>query len=79
MECTKCGGPVSGKFRLIWDGKHYLHLCEFCSRRLEAFVHQYGDIGPISMKNPRFRCWLEEERFMSLEEALMIRGSPDEE
>ncbi|MBI4301964.1 MAG: hypothetical protein HY664_05115 [Chloroflexi bacterium] len=71
--CLKCGGSVSGKFRLVWDKNHYVHLCQICSRRLEALVDRHGDIGPISTANRRFMCWVQEDRFMSYEEYLGIK------
>ncbi|MBI2303370.1 MAG: hypothetical protein HYU86_01305 [Chloroflexi bacterium] len=73
----KCGGEAVGKYRLVWDGNHYLSLCETCSRRLEALVAEKGDIGLISTANPRFMCWVEEDRFMTYEEFLGIKGEPN--
>ena len=72
--CLKCGGPVAGKFRLVWDKNRFIHLCQTCARRLEALVYRYGDIGPISTGNRRFVCWVGEDRFMSYEEYLGIKG-----
>ena len=73
-RCIKCRGPVADRFRLAWDRNHFVRLCDRCSRQLEALVAEYGDIGPISLDNRRFTCWLEENRFMTLEEFLGIQG-----
>jgi len=75
VECLKCSGAADqGQFRLVWDGKKFQRICQTCARRLEVFVRENGDIGAVSMANPRFVCWLKEDRFMSVEEALGIGG-----
>ncbi|MFB0545357.1 MAG: hypothetical protein ACETWB_00465 [Anaerolineae bacterium] len=64
MDCVKCGSPVGGKFRLVWNRKGYERLCQTCARNLDAFVAEHGHIGRISMTNPRFVYWLEEDRWL---------------
>ena len=80
MECIKCSGPVTERYRLVWDKskKTYSHLCDRCSRTIEALVAENGTIGLLSLDNPRFVCWLEEDRFMSFEEFLGIQGEGPE-
>jgi hypothetical protein len=70
VSCLKCAGGVEGQFRLIWneETKAYQYLCEDCSRQLERVVLEQGDIGLISMSNPRFIYWLKEDKFISLED-----------
>jgi len=62
-KCVKCQRDVTGRFRLVWDAGGYRRMCGNCSARLEAFVAEYGPIGLVSMQNPVFTFWLEEERF----------------
>lgn len=77
-SCIKCGGAVSGQFRLVWDKNHHERLCASCARKLEALVAEHGDIGLISLDNPRFVCWLKENRFMSYQEYLGVGATnPD--
>lgn len=64
MHCVKCGSPVGGKFRLVWDKNGYSRLCPTCARKLEAFIAEHGHIGGISMTNPRFTHWLEEDQWL---------------
>jgi hypothetical protein len=62
---------------MVWDKGKFQRLCQTCARRLEALVQEHGDIGQISLANPRFVCWLKEDRFMSVEEALGITQTED--